>query len=35
MQDAYDGETFNGINKTAQAIWNKKIDQQLAALTTN
>ena len=35
MQNQYDGETFNGRKKEIQAYWNKKIDQQLAALITN
>ena len=35
MQDEYDGETSNGRNKEVQAYWNKKIDQQLAALIIN
>jgi len=35
MQDEYDGETSNGRIKEVQAEWNKKIDQQLAALITN
>jgi len=35
MQDEYDGETSNGRKKEIQAEWNKKIDQQLAALITN
>lgn len=35
MQDEYDGETSNGRNKDIQAVWNKKIDQQLATLITN
>ena len=35
MQDEYDGETSNGRKEDMQLIWNKKIDTQLAALTTN
>ena len=35
MQDEYDGETSNGRKKEVQAEWNKKIDQQLAALIIN
>ena len=35
MQDAYDGETLNGRINQQQKSWNKKIDQQLAALLTN
>jgi len=35
MQNEYDGETSNGRKKEVQAEWNKKIDQQLAALITN
>ena len=35
MQDAYDGETLNGRINQQQKNWNKKIDQQLAALLTN
>lgn len=35
MQDEYDGETSNGRKKEVQEFWNKKIDQQLAALITN
>jgi hypothetical protein len=35
MQDAYDRETMNGRINRQQKIWNKKIDQQLAALITN
>jgi hypothetical protein len=35
MQDAYDGETSNGRIEAMQLFWNKKIDTQLAALTTN
>lgn len=35
MQDEYDGETSNGRKKEVQEYWNKKIDQQLAALITN
>jgi hypothetical protein len=35
MQNQYDGETSNGRKKDVQAAWNKKIDQQLAAITTN
>jgi len=32
MQDDYDGQTSNGRINRMQIIWNKKIDQQLAAL---
>jgi hypothetical protein len=35
MQDEYDGETSNGRIETMQMLWNKKIDAQLAAFTTN
>lgn len=35
MQNDYDGQTKNGQLKDVQAEWNKKIDQQLAALLTN
>jgi hypothetical protein len=35
MQDAYDGETMNGRFNRAQYAWNKKIDKQLAEITTN
>ena len=35
MQDAYDGETLNGRVESQQKSWNKKIDEQLAALITN
>jgi hypothetical protein len=35
MQNEYDGETSNGRKKDVQAYWNSKIDEQLAALTTN
>lgn len=35
MQDEYDGQTSNGRLKNIQAIWNKKIDSQLATLTTD
>lgn len=35
MQDEYDGETSNGRIEAVQKLWNKKIDAQLAALTTN
>ncbi|MFZ1306431.1 MAG: hypothetical protein WAR80_11365 [Ferruginibacter sp.] len=35
MQDDYDGETSNGRIEAAQMRWNKKIDAQLAPLTTN
>ena len=35
MQNDYDGQTKNGQLKDVQAEWNKKIDQQLAALITN
>jgi len=35
MQDAYDGETSNGRIEAMQLMWNKKIDEQLAALITN
>lgn len=35
MQNDYDGETSNGRKPAVQAYWNKKIDEQLAAVTTN
>ncbi len=35
MQNDYDGETSNGRIPAVQALWNNKIDRQLAALTTN
>lgn len=35
MQDAYDGETLNGRKKEVQAVWNDKINKQLASLITN
>jgi hypothetical protein len=35
MQNDYDGETSNGRKKDVQAVWNKKIDEKLATLTTN
>jgi hypothetical protein len=35
MQDEYDGETSNGRIEGIQFAWNKKIDEKLAALTTN
>ena len=35
MQDDYDGETSNGRIEAMQLFWNKKIDSQLATLTTN
>ncbi len=35
MQDDYDGETSNGRIEAMQMFWNKKIDAQLATLTTN
>jgi hypothetical protein len=35
MQNDYDGETSNGRIEQVQMLWNKKIDQQLAALITN
>lgn len=35
MQDEYDGETSNGRTENMQLFWNKKIDAQLATLTTN
>jgi hypothetical protein len=35
MQDDYDGETSNGRIEGVQFAWNKKIDEKLAALTTN
>jgi len=35
MQNDYDGQTKNGQLKDVQAEWNKKIDQQLAALIIN
>lgn len=33
MQDDYDGETSNGRIERVQFAWNKKIDEQLSALT--
>ncbi|MEP7237239.1 MAG: hypothetical protein ABI685_05230 [Ferruginibacter sp.] len=33
MQNEYDGETRNGRIDRLQTTWNKKIDQQLAAIT--
>ena len=35
MQDEYDGETSNGRIENMQLLWNKKIDAQLVALSTN
>ena len=35
MQNEYDSQTLNGRIDRQQKIWNKKIDQQLAALITN
>lgn len=35
MQDAYDGQTSNGRIKKMQLAWNKKIDDDLAAITTD
>jgi len=35
MQDEYDGETSNGRKEGNQLLWNKKIDEKLALLTTN
>ena len=35
MQDAYDGQTSNGRIKTMQLAWNKKIDDELAAIITD
>lgn len=35
MQNEYDGETSNGRKPAVQAMWNKKIDEQLAAFFTN
>jgi hypothetical protein len=35
MQNQYDGETSNGRKPAVQAAWNKKIDEQLAAIITN
>lgn len=35
MQDDYDGETSNGRIERIQFAWNKKINEQLAALTTD
>jgi hypothetical protein len=35
MQDEYDGETLNGRIERMQFAWNKKIDDQLASLTTD
>ena len=35
MQDEYDDETSNGRIVAVQELWNKKIDAQLATLTTN
>jgi hypothetical protein len=35
MQDDYDGQTSNGRIEVMQLVWNKKIDAQLAAFTTN
>ncbi len=35
MQDDYDGQTSNGRIKAMQKTWNKKVNQQLASLTTD
>ena len=35
MQNEYDGETANGRLKNVQAEWNKKIEEQLAAVATD
>lgn len=35
MQDEYDGQTSNGRIENMQMFWNKKIDAQLATLSTN
>lgn len=35
MQDAYDGQTSNGRIKNMQYAWNKKIEDELASLTTH
>lgn len=35
MQDAYDGQTSNGRIKKMQLEWNKKIESDLAAVSTN
>ena len=35
VQNEYDGQTRNGQLKNIQAIWNKKIEGQLAAITTD
>jgi len=35
MQDAYDSQTSNGRIKKMQLAWNKKIDDELAALATD
>jgi hypothetical protein len=35
MQNDYDGDTANGRLKNVQAAWNKKIDEQLAAVATD
>lgn len=35
MQNDYDGQTKNGQLENVQAVWNKKIEKQLAALPTN
>lgn len=35
MQDAYDGQTANGRIKKQQLAWNKKIEDELAALATH
>ena len=35
MQNEYDGQTYNGRINRIQNTWNKKIDQQLAALIIN
>lgn len=35
MQDEYDGQTSNGRINRMQNAWNKKIDEQLAALIIN
>ena len=35
MQNDYDGQTKNGQLKNIQAIWNKKIDEQVALVAIN
>ena len=32
MQNEYDSQTRNGINKEQQAKWNKKINSQLSLI---